>query len=97
MNCGTIVGVPDGSLQRGDERLQDRVVPDEGGRHTGLRGMTVDSPPSQWNVPATWKVKGAATLEGPWGGAVGGASGGRALPEPPRRRLSQSGAVTRDA
>ena len=29
-------------------------------------GMTVDPPPSQWNVPATWKVKGATTLDGPW-------------------------------
>ncbi len=30
-------------------------------------GMTVEPPPNLWNVPATWKVKGAATLEGPWG------------------------------
>ena len=35
-------------------------------------GMTVDPPPSQWNVPATWKVKGAATLEGPWGDVPAG-------------------------
>ena len=25
-----------------------------------------EPPPSQWNVPATWKVKGAATLDGEW-------------------------------
>ena len=31
-------------------------------------GMTVDPPPSQWNVPATWKVKGC----GDAGGSVGG-------------------------
>ena len=29
-------------------------------------GMTVDPPPIQWNVPATWKVKGAVTLDGEW-------------------------------
>jgi len=33
-------------------------------------GMTVDPPPIQWNVPATWKVKGSVTLEGPWGGCA---------------------------
>lgn len=44
-------------------------------------GMTVDPPPIQWNVPATWKVKGAVTLEGPWGDvAVGGGSPGTARP-----------------
>ena len=45
-------------------------------------GMTVDPPPSQWNVPATWKVKGAVTVEGPWGEvpAEGGALGESALP-----------------
>ncbi len=32
-----------------------------------IDGMTVEPPPSQWNVPATWKLKGAATLDGPWG------------------------------
>ena len=32
-----------------------------------LEGMAVEPPPSRWNVPATWKVLGAATLEGPWG------------------------------
>ena len=31
-----------------------------------LAGIVFDPPPRQWNVPATWKVKGAATLEGPW-------------------------------
>ena len=35
-------------------------------------GMTVDPPPIQWNVPATWKVKGAVTLEGPWGDVPSG-------------------------
>ncbi len=32
---------------------------------------------AQWNVPATWKVKGAATLAGPWGEvpAEGGSPG----------------------
>ena len=35
----------------------------------------------QWNVPATWKVKGAATLEGPWEDvSVGGGLGEAALP-----------------
>ena len=41
-----------------------------------LAGMTVDPPPSQWNVPATWKVKGAATLDGPWEDVDVSASGG---------------------
>ena len=35
-------------------------------------GMTADPPPIQWNVPATWKVKGAVTLEGPWGDVPSG-------------------------
>ena len=37
---------------------------------------------AQWNVPATWKVKGATTLEGPWEDvpAGGGALGESALP-----------------
>lgn len=46
-------------------------------------GMTVDPPQGQWNVQgATWKVKGAATLEGPWGdvSAEGGGLGEAALP-----------------
>ena len=30
-----------------------------------LAGIVVEPPQGQWNVPATWKVKGAATLEGP--------------------------------
>ena len=34
--------------------------------------MTVDPSPSQWNVHATWKVKGAAKLEGPWGDVPAG-------------------------
>ena len=47
-----------------------------------LANIVFDPPQAQWNVPATWKVKGAATLDGPWGEvpAGGGASGGRALP-----------------
>ena len=32
-----------------------------------LANLELAPPPSQWNVPATWKVKGAATLDGPWG------------------------------
>ena len=31
-----------------------------------LAGIVFDPPQGRWNVPATWKVKGAATLEGPW-------------------------------
>ena len=47
-----------------------------------IEGMMVDPPPSQWNVPATWKVKGAATLAGPWEEvdvSVGGGLGEAAL------------------
>ena len=46
-----------------------------------MANIVFEPPVEQWNVPATWKVKGAATLEGPWGEVpTGGASGGRALP-----------------
>ena len=45
-----------------------------------LEGMTVDPPPSQWNVPATWKVKGAAALEGPWEEVQAGGGLGEAAP-----------------
>ena len=31
-----------------------------------LAGIVFEPPQGRWNVPATWKVKGAATLEGPW-------------------------------
>ena len=51
-----------------------------------LAGIVFDPPQARWNVPATYKVMGAADLGGPWeevpdgGGDGGGASGGRALP-----------------
>ena len=54
-----------------------------------LAGIVLDPPQAQWNVPATYKVKGAATLEGSWeevdvsagGGATqGGGRGATALP-----------------
>lgn len=32
-----------------------------------LEHIVFDPPQAWWNVPATYKVKGAATLEGPWG------------------------------
>jgi len=32
-----------------------------------LENIVFDPPQAQWNVPATYKVKGAATLQGPWG------------------------------
>ena len=31
-----------------------------------LAGIVFEPPQAQWNVPATYKVKGAATLAGPW-------------------------------
>ena len=31
-----------------------------------IDNIVFEPPQAQWNVPATWKVKGAATLEGPW-------------------------------
>ena len=39
-----------------------------------------DPPQAKWNVPATYKVKGAAELSGPWQ-EVGGGLGEAALPE----------------
>ena len=47
-----------------------------------LANMVFEPPQGQWNVPATWKVKGAATLDGPWEEvpAGGGALGESALP-----------------
>ena len=48
-----------------------------------LAGIVVEPPQGQWNVPATWKVKGAATLAGPWEEvdmSVGGGLGEAALP-----------------
>ena len=32
-----------------------------------LANIVFDPPQAQWNIPATYKVKGATTLEGPWG------------------------------
>ena len=26
----------------------------------------MEPPQGRWNVPATWKVKGAVSLDGPW-------------------------------
>ena len=31
-----------------------------------LANIVFEPPQAQWNVPATYKVKGAATLDGPW-------------------------------
>ena len=31
-----------------------------------LAGIVVEPPQGRWNVPATWKVKGAVSLDGPW-------------------------------
>ena len=31
-----------------------------------LANIVLEPPQAQWNIPATYKVKGAATLEGPW-------------------------------
>ena len=47
-----------------------------------LEHIVFDPPQGRWNVPATYKVKGAATLEGPWEEvpAGGGALGESALP-----------------
>ena len=47
-----------------------------------LARIVFEPPQARWNVPATWKVKGAATLEGPWEEvpAGGGALGESALP-----------------
>ena len=48
-----------------------------------LANIVFDPPQARWNVPATWKVKGAATLAGPWEEvdvSVGGGLGEAALP-----------------
>ena len=48
-----------------------------------LAGIVVEPPQGRWNVPATWKVNGAVSLEGPWGEvdvSVGGGLGEAALP-----------------
>ena len=37
-----------------------------------LAGIVLEPPQAQWNVPATYKVKGAATLAGPWGDVTAG-------------------------
>ena len=37
-----------------------------------LANIVFEPPQTKWNVPATWKVKGAATLEGPWGDVSAG-------------------------
>ena len=37
-----------------------------------LEHIVFDPPQAQWNVPATYKVKGAAMLEGPWGDVPAG-------------------------
>ncbi len=37
-----------------------------------LAGIVFEPPQAQWNVPATYKVKGAATLAGPWGDVPAG-------------------------
>ncbi len=37
-----------------------------------LAGIVLEPPQAQWNVPATYKVKGAATLAGPWGDVPAG-------------------------
>ena len=31
-----------------------------------LANIVFEPSQAQWNVPATWKVKGTASLEGPW-------------------------------
>ena len=37
-----------------------------------LAGIVFEPPQAQWNVPATYKVKGAAALAGPWGDVPAG-------------------------
>ena len=43
-----------------------------------IDNIVFDPPQGRWNVPATWKVKGAATLEGPWEDVSDGGGAGRA-------------------
>ena len=68
----------------GDERLQDRVVPDEGGWHTGFGGDRGGAAAGAVECAGARAVlKGAATLEGPWEEvdvSVGGGLGEAALP-----------------
>ena len=48
-----------------------------------LANIVFDPPQARWNVPATWKVKGAATLAGAWEEvdvSAGGGLGEAALP-----------------
>ena len=43
--------------------------------------IVFDPPQARWNVPATYKVMGAAELKGPWQEVGGGGLGETALPE----------------
>ena len=45
-----------------------------------IEHIVFDPPQAKWNVPATYKVKGAANLSGPWQ-EVDGGLGETALPE----------------
>ena len=45
-----------------------------------IEHIVFDPPQAKWNVPATYKVKGAVNLSGPWQ-EVGGGLGETALPE----------------
>ena len=45
-----------------------------------IEHIVFDPPQARWNVPATYKVKGAVELSGPWQ-EVGGGLGEAALPE----------------
>jgi len=46
-----------------------------------IEHIVFDPPQAKWNVPATYKVKGAAELNGPWQEVGGGGLGETALPE----------------
>ena len=37
-----------------------------------IGNIVFDPPQDKWNVPATYKVKGAVSLEGPWGDVPSG-------------------------
>ena len=45
-----------------------------------LANIVFDPPQIRWNVPATYKLKGAATLDGPWEEIEDGGGVGRAAP-----------------
>ena len=45
-----------------------------------IEHIVFDPPQARWNVPATYKVKGAAELNGPWQEVGGGGLGETALP-----------------